>query len=162
KRVAAWPRKLRTREHARTTTTAGFTLDNRGNLLRDAGRLKEAEKDYDQALSIRRQLAADFPNQPDLRNKLATTCANLPLLHQREGAGPGAKRLTRGGRPPLLAALKANPRHPGYRQSYRDQLGALTAAHAGLLEREDAARTAETCRDLGWDAPADAYDAACF
>src|SRR5262249_35748711 len=26
----------------------------------------------------------------------------------------------------------------------------------------DAVRTAETCRDLGWDAPADAYDAACW
>jgi hypothetical protein len=38
----------------------------------------------------------------------------------------------------------------------------LTAAHAGLLEREDAVRAAETCRDLGWNAPADAYDAACF
>jgi hypothetical protein len=25
-----------------------------------------------------------------------------------------------------------------------------------------AVRTAETCRDLGWDAPADAYGAACF
>jgi hypothetical protein len=38
----------------------------------------------------------------------------------------------------------------------------LTAAHAGLLEREDAVRTTETCRDLGWNAPADAYNAACF
>ena len=38
----------------------------------------------------------------------------------------------------------------------------LTAAHAGLLEREDAVRTAETCRDLGWNAPAYAYNAACF
>jgi hypothetical protein len=59
-----------------------------------------------------------------------------------------------------LAALDANPRHPLYRQFYRSQLGALTAAHAGLLERDDAVRTAEICRDLGWDAPADAYDAA--
>ena len=33
--------------------------------------------------------------------------------------------------------------------------------HAGLLEPEDAVRTAETRRDLGWNAPADAYDAAC-
>jgi hypothetical protein len=38
----------------------------------------------------------------------------------------------------------------------------LTAAHAGLLEPDDAVRTAEMCRDLGWNAPADAYDAACF
>jgi hypothetical protein len=37
----------------------------------------------------------------------------------------------------------------------------LTAAHAGLLEQQDAVRNAETCRNLGWDATADAYDAAC-
>ena len=30
------------------------------------------------------------------------------------------------------------------------------------MEQDDAVRTAETHRDLGWDAPADAYDAACF
>jgi hypothetical protein len=38
----------------------------------------------------------------------------------------------------------------------------LTEVHAGLLEQAEAVRTAETCRDLGWNAPADAYDAACF
>jgi hypothetical protein len=37
----------------------------------------------------------------------------------------------------------------------------LTEVHAGLLEQQNAVRTAETCRDLGWDAPADAYSAAC-
>ena len=37
----------------------------------------------------------------------------------------------------------------------------LTEVHAGLLEQEDAVRTAETCRDLGWNGPADAYAAAC-
>jgi hypothetical protein len=38
----------------------------------------------------------------------------------------------------------------------------LTTVHAGLLESADAVSAAETCRDLGWDASADAYDAACF
>src|SRR5262249_49859203 len=38
----------------------------------------------------------------------------------------------------------------------------LTQVHAGLLEQEAAVRTAGTCRDLGWNAPVDAYDAACF
>jgi hypothetical protein len=47
-----------------------------------------------------------------------------------------------------------------YRQFYRNHLVELTRAHAGLLEQADAGRTAETCRDLGWDAPADAYPAA--
>jgi hypothetical protein len=66
------------------------------------------------------------------------------------------------GRPHHLAALTANPRHPSYRQFYRRHLAVLTAVHAGLLEPEEAVRTAETCRDLDWNAPADAYDAACF
>src|SRR5262249_8727015 len=106
--------------------------------------------------------AADSPNQPDRRNDLAVTYLNLALLHKQLGNWAASKRLLLEGGPHHLAALKANPRHPVYRQVYRDHLGALTAAHAGLLEQEDALRPAETCRDLGWDAPADAYDAACF
>ena len=124
--------------------------------------MREAEKDYDQALSIRKQLAADSPDQPDRRNDLAGTYLNLALLHKQRGDWAAAKRLLLEGRLHHLAALKANPRHPVYRQVYGDHLGALTAAHAGLLEPDDAVRTAETRRDLGWDAPADAYDAACF
>src|SRR5262249_7888789 len=83
-------------------------------------------------------------------------------IHEQQGDRAAAKRLLLEGRPHHLAALKANPRHPAYRQSYRFHLAMLTASHAGLLEQEDAVRTAETCRGLGWDAPADAYNAACY
>jgi serine/threonine protein kinase/Flp pilus assembly protein TadD len=134
---------------------------NRGVLLRETGRLPQAEKDYGQALSIRQQLAADFPNQPDRRNELAGSCVNLALLHQEHGNWAAAKQLLLEGRPHHLAALKANPRHPTYRQGYRNHLAVLTAAHAGLLGQREAIRTAEACRNLGWSAPADAYAAAC-
>jgi hypothetical protein len=87
---------------------------------------------------------------------------NLSFLHQQQRNWAAAKRLLLEGRPHHLAALKANPRHPTYRQFYRNHLSVLTMVHAGLLEQEDAVRTADTCRDLGWNAPADAYDAACF
>jgi tetratricopeptide (TPR) repeat protein len=137
------------------------SYNNRGTLLKNTGRLQQAEQDYDQALSIYKQLAADFPNQPDLRNELAGTCVNLANLNQRQRNWAAAKRLLLEGRPHHLAALKASPRHPTYRQFYRNHLYVLTTVHAGLLEQEDAVRTAETCRDLGWDAPADAYYAAC-
>jgi tetratricopeptide (TPR) repeat protein len=135
--------------------------NNRGILLGDTARLQEAEKDYDQALSIQKQLATDFPNQPDLRSELANTYGNLANLHRKQGNYAAAKRLLVEARPHHLAALKANPRHPTYRQFYRNHLSVLTAVHAGLLEQEDAVRTAETLRDLNWDAPADAYAAAC-
>jgi tetratricopeptide (TPR) repeat protein len=136
--------------------------NNRGNLLRATGRPEEAEKDFDQALDIKRHLAADFPDQPDLRNELAGTCVNLALLRQQQGNWAAAKRLLLEGRPHHLAALRANPRDPTYRQFYRNHLNVLTAVQAGLLEPEAAVRTAATCRDLGWNTPADAYDAACF
>jgi tetratricopeptide (TPR) repeat protein len=133
----------------------------RGNLLKNTGRLKEAEQDYDQALSIQKQLATDFPNWTVLRNELGRTCVDLALLHSQQGGWSAAKRLLLEGRRHHLAALKANPRNPRYRQFYGNHLVALTTAHAGLLEPEDAVRTAETYRNLGWDAPADAYNAAC-
>jgi tetratricopeptide (TPR) repeat protein len=138
------------------------SLNNRGALLAETGRPKVAEQEYDQALRIYQQLVADFPNQPDLRNELAVTCVNLALLHEQQGNWVAAKGLLLEGRPHHLAALKANPRHPTYRQFYRNHLGVLTKVHAGLLEPQDAVRTAEICRDLDWDAPVDAYDAACF
>jgi serine/threonine protein kinase len=154
--LADFPIRPEIRQHL------GSSHNDRANLLSEIGRLPEAERDFDQALSIRRQLVADFPNQPDLRSDLAATCSDVAALRQRQGSWAAAKRLLLEGRPHLLAALKANPRHPTYRQVYRIHLMVLTAAHAGLLEREDAVRTAETCRDLGWNAPADAYNAACF
>jgi tetratricopeptide (TPR) repeat protein len=136
--------------------------NNRGVLVSGTNRIKEVERDYEQALSIRRRLATDFPNRPDLRNDLASSCVNLADLQLQNGNWAAVKRLLLEGRPHHLAALKANPRHPEYRLFYRNHLGALTVAHAGLLEPEDAVRTAEVCRDLGWNPPADAYNAACF
>jgi tetratricopeptide (TPR) repeat protein len=138
------------------------SYSNRGLLLSETGRPQQAEQDFDQALSMYRQLVADLPTQPDLWNGLAGTCLNLALLHQQRGNWAAAKRLLLEGRPHHLAALKANPRHPTYRRFYRNHLGVLAEVHAELLEQQDAVRTAETCRDLGWDARGDAYDAACF
>src|SRR5262249_52938413 len=44
--------------------------------------LQEAEKDYDQALSIYKQLAADFPSRPEFRQELAVSHNNRGnLLH---------------------------------------------------------------------------------
>jgi tetratricopeptide (TPR) repeat protein len=135
---------------------------SRGILLNATNRPKEAEKEYDQDLSIMKQLAADFPNQPDLQNELAGTCVNFAVLQKNQGDWGAAKRLLLEGLPHHLAALKASPRHPIYRQFYRNNLNVLTKVYAGLLEQEDAVRTAETSRDLGWNAAEDAYEAAWF
>src|SRR5262249_10572085 len=134
---------------------------NRGIVLLTTGRLRDAGPEFDQALTIFKQLAADFPDQPDMRSQLASTYGNLATLQRQQGNWAAAKELLLQGRPHLLAALKANPRHPTYRQYYRDHLNVLTTVYAGLLEQGEAVRTAEACRDLGWNAPVDAYDGAC-
>jgi tetratricopeptide (TPR) repeat protein len=134
--------------------------NSRGALLSRTGRPREAEQDLGQALRIFQQLAADFPSRPDLHSGLAGTCVNLAILNRHQGNWAAAKRLLLEGRPHHLAALKANRWDPQYRQFYCNHLNVLTTVHAGLLDQEDAVRTAETCRDLGWDAPADAYTAA--
>jgi tetratricopeptide (TPR) repeat protein len=134
----------------------------RGMLRSRTGRQPQAEQDYDQSLSITKQLAADFPKQPKLQNDVAVTCVNLARLEAQRGDLAAAKRLLLEGRPYHLAVLKADPQNPDYRYFYRSHLGGLTAVHAGLLEQEDAVRTAETYRDLGWDPPGDAYAAALF
>jgi serine/threonine protein kinase len=134
----------------------------RGILLWRTGRLKEAEADYDAALRIEKLLAADFPSQPEHRNAMAGICVNLALLHRQRGELTSARRLLFEGRPHHLAALEVSPTNSTYRQFYRNHLSLLTEVYAGLLQPDDAVRTGETNRDLGWDPPSDAYDAACF
>jgi len=136
--------------------------NNRGVLLREAGRPLEARTEHERALTIQKKLAADFPDQGELHKDVAHNCVCLAFGHQERGDWSAAKQLLLESGPHILAALKLSPQHPTYRKVYRNHLNLLTWVHAGLLEQEDAIRTAETCRDLGWDARADAYDAACF
>ena len=136
--------------------------NNLGILLKDTGRLKEAEAAYADALALQKQLAADFPNQPDLRNDLAGTCVNLALLRLGQRDFRGAEAYLEEAVPHHEAALKANPRNPGYRQFYRNNLAVLIQANAGLGDQAGAKQAAEKLRDLGWDPPGNAYDAACY
>jgi tetratricopeptide (TPR) repeat protein len=130
-------------------------------VLTDTGRVKEAEAAYNESLRLYKQLVAEFPDQPDLHNELAAVCVNVSGLCYDRGDFVAAKAHLREGEPHHAAALKANPRHPDYQQFYRNQLWALVAVHAALLEPAEAIRNAERIRDLGWDPPGNAYDAAC-
>jgi tetratricopeptide (TPR) repeat protein len=134
----------------------------RGDLLRATGRPKEAKQDYDAALRIRGLLSADLSNEPRGRSDSAGGYVNLAILHQKLGRPAAAKWWLLKGRPHLLAGLEANPRNPIYREYFRNHLGVLAEVHAGLLETDEAVRTAETRGDVGWDPPADACDAAGF
>lgn len=133
---------------------------NLGVLFGGTERPKEAEEAYVAAFVIRKQLAAEFPDQPDLQNELAGTAVSLALICNEREDFRAAKAYLEEARPHHEAALKANPQHQPYRQLYRDSLGALACANAGLLDRESAVQVAETICNLGWDPPGNAYDAA--
>jgi tetratricopeptide (TPR) repeat protein len=135
--------------------------NNLGSLLRVAGRLAEAETAYRDAMTVCKQLADEFPDQPDMRNGLAGTLVNLAILGIEQRDFPATRVYLDDAQPHHHAALKANPRHPEYRQFYRNNLWVLAQAQAGLLDRAAAVKVAEQIRDLGWNPAEDAYVAAC-
>lgn len=134
--------------------------ENLGIVHDSCGKWNEAKEEFRAARELKQQLAADFPNQPAIRNELGATCVNLALAYQKLGDLESARQTLNEGRPHLLAALNASPSHPTFRQFYRNCLTLLAAVHAGLLEPDEAFRSVQTLRDVGWDPPADAYAAA--
>jgi eukaryotic-like serine/threonine-protein kinase len=56
-----------------------------GQMRYRLGELKEAEQDYDQALSIGKQLAVEFPSRSDFRHGLAKSYNSLGLLLKANG-----------------------------------------------------------------------------
>jgi serine/threonine protein kinase len=134
--------------------------NNLGELFRKTRRPAEAEAAYRDALAIQRKLVAEFSNQPDRRNELARTLGNMALLADERRDFAAARAYLTEAQPHHLAALQANARNPTYLQLYRDNLGRLVIANAGLLDRAGAVEVAVKMRDLGWDPPVNAYDAA--
>jgi serine/threonine protein kinase/tetratricopeptide (TPR) repeat protein len=137
------------------------THGNLGIVFECTGRLKEAEESYAAALALSRQLVAVSPDQLDLRNEHAGALGNMALLHLKKGDFRAAKARLGEALPHNEAVLKANPGNPTYRQFYRNNLGALIWTSAGLGDPAAAKQVAQKLRDVGWDPPRNAYDAAC-
>ena len=68
--------------------------NNRADLLRDSGRLKQAEQDYDQALTMLKQLAADFPSRPEFRQELARSHKSRGIVMQNAGRSRRLRKTT--------------------------------------------------------------------
>jgi hypothetical protein len=107
-------------------------------------------------------LAADEPTVSDYQNDLAGTMDNLAdLLRGRRELGP-ARQLLEQAANHHEAALKANPRHPDYRKSFRDHRSILVRT---LLDLGAHGAAADAAGELGRAAVEpgnDAYSAACF
>jgi tetratricopeptide (TPR) repeat protein len=133
---------------------------NLGVLLSNTGRPDEAEVAYADALASYRQLVAEFPDEPNLRNELAGPCGNLALLRLKQRDFKAARAYVDEAEPHLETAMKAEPREPAYRKSHRNILTTRIRSSAGLGDQAGAVQAAQKLRDLGWDPPGNAYDAA--
>jgi hypothetical protein len=72
-----------------------------------------------------------------------------------------AKALLEEARPHLDATLKGRPGDQTFQQNHRTYLAVLVPVTAGLGDAAAAKQIAYKLRDLGWDPPNEAYDAAC-
>jgi serine/threonine-protein kinase len=134
--------------------------NNLGLLLGAMGRIQEAEAVCADAVAICKQLVVDFPDVPDYRNQLGGALVNLASLANDRRDFSQARRWLEEAQQHLQQALKANPRHPEYRQFYRGQLQVSVKCHAGLGDTAGAEQAANRLRDLGGLPATDAYDAA--
>jgi serine/threonine protein kinase len=136
--------------------------DNLNRLLRATRRPKEGEAASRQALAVRKSMAADFPNVPDYQNELAGTLVNLAGLHKQRRQFAAAVALLEEARPHHQAALKVNPKHPTYRNFYRNNLWILADCRLGLADHARLATTADELARFGYDPANDTYRAACY
>jgi tetratricopeptide (TPR) repeat protein len=133
-----------------------------GNVLLVLRRPDEAESPLREGLRLWQQLVVDLPRGPDFRGGLAGTLTDLARLDNQRQEFAAAVALLDKARPHLQAALKARPKHPGYRESYRDYLVALGQGRLGLADHARLATTADELARLGHEPAKDTYDAAGF
>jgi serine/threonine protein kinase len=133
-----------------------------GVVLDQIHRPKDAEGLYRDARAIQEPLAAQFPMVPDYQNELAGTLVNLAGLCKQRREFAAAVALLEVARPHHQAALKINPKHPTYRNYYRNNLWILANCRLGLADHARLATTADELAQLGYDPASDTYNAASF
>ncbi len=134
--------------------------NNLANIFFATGRYKDARDTLTAALATKKQLVAVAPDQPDQRNELAGVAVNLAQVCQQLGDLAAAKAYLEDALPDHVQVLKVNPANPTYRQFYRNNLVALILVRTGLSDDAGAKQAALALRDLGWDPPGNAFDAA--
>src|SRR5262249_35215101 len=104
------------------------SYNNRGNLLSEMGRPKDAEAAYRQVLAIREKLAGDFPGQALCRRLLAASYDNLGGILD----GPEARAMYEEAHTRLEALVADFPDNAEYKNDL-----ARTCANLGQVLRID-------------------------
>jgi serine/threonine protein kinase/tetratricopeptide (TPR) repeat protein len=138
------------------------TLNNLATLLRDTGRPKEAEQAYREALALHKGMAERYPANPDHHNEVAGTMVNLARFLYLQRNYSAARELLNEAVPYHRAALRANPRHVGYRFFYRNNRWRLTETLVALKEHAAAAVAAQEFLDAATAPQQDAFQVACL
>jgi hypothetical protein len=131
-----------------------------GLVLTNLNRPGDAHDAYASALSIRKQLAVDLPDRPKWRNDVAGTLVNWSVLCVQQREFRKAMTFLQEAMPHHETALKAHHLNKDFRQFYLYNLRVQIRTNAGLGDQKSALEAAGKLRDLGWDPPANAYDAA--
>jgi serine/threonine protein kinase len=131
---------------------------NLGELLLDEAPPAQVEEAYRAARDGFARLTDDFPDVPDYHNGLAATLGRLARL---KGEDPAAARpLLEQARPHHLAALRAEPRNPSYRETYRTHLAASADLFFHVGDHKLTADTADELARFAHEPAEDAYSAA--
>jgi tetratricopeptide (TPR) repeat protein len=137
-----------------------ISLNNLAILLKKKDELSEAEMYYNQSLDIHRQLANDFPEVSDHQNNVAGAMVNVARLSLDRKDFEAARRLYEDALPFHRAAMKANDRHPLYRNFLRLNRWKLSETYLGLKDHAAAAATAQEFFDIAFEPGRDSYTAA--
>jgi serine/threonine-protein kinase len=139
-----------------------FTYNLLGVLFDSSGRLQEAEKPYRDALVQRKLLAEEFPKVPEYQNDVAGTLGNLARLSRKRKELAQARQVLEEAQPYHQAALKADERHPFFRQFFCNNQSLLGEILADLGEHAAAVESTKPLVRYAYRPGGDIYDAACI
>jgi serine/threonine-protein kinase len=139
-----------------------FSHNLLGVLFDSSGQLQEAEKPYRDALAQRKLLAEEFPKVPEYQNDVAGTLGNLARLSRKRKELAQARQLLQEAQPYHRAALKADDRHPFFRQFFCNNQSLLGEILADLGEHAAAVEATKPLVRYAYQPRGDIYDAACI
>jgi serine/threonine protein kinase len=137
-------------------------LGGLASLLEEAKRYKEGDALFRQAVAIDEKLLADFPTLASHAHSLGNNLSCWARLKLRAKEFAGALKLLEQAHPHHLRALKASPRNPQVRKSFRNHLWYQCEAHISLGNHAAAAAKAEELASFAFEPVQDACNGAVF
>jgi tetratricopeptide (TPR) repeat protein len=138
------------------------TLDDLVTLFGEAGRWADAEAEYRAARAARRELVTSYPDTQQYQVDMAGSLHRFIRVQIARKEFAAAAALLTEAQPLLLAALKANPQHPGYRRFCHTHLSTACNVLTHLGDHAGLAATAAELIQLNFLPARDRYEAACY